>query len=566
MQSSPARIAVLPLDQNNALDQLRRRFIYGLTLTAMLSSMGGLLSFFITGQSEPTPFISVFFVIGLSVVVFNFIRAGQFERGANVLIGGLLLTYLALDYLPVIYLVGTLTLISGALLSRQRLFLGMNLLVFGKLIYLIVLEAVDNGLTPTPDGELLVISACTLLIISITTRFFISAAEESAVRNRRSAELFRASIEIGQTMAGVLDERALLNQTVDLVRDRFGFYHVQVFRIDDERDYAVLVASTGEAGRRLLQRGHRLRVGSQSVIGRVTQIGELIITRDTEGDQVHAKNELLAATRSELALPLVEGDQIIGALDVQSVERDAFDEVDIQALQIVANQLAASIRVGRLFTAQEQSLKDNKRLFIESEASMREIQRLNRQLTRTAWEDYLEAPTSPTGTLLLADGNLRQEADWTPAMVEAASRGRPHRDLGQQQTIAVPIVLRGEVLGAIEVVTTPETRGEDTIQLMQAIAQRLAISLDNARLFEEAQTAAQQEQRINEIVGRYQSASTIDDLLQITLAELTEILGAHSGSIRLSALGVDQQRLNGAGDDEDGYPMNGHRQNGGSSS
>src|SRR5690606_26051157 len=105
--------------------------------------------------------------------------------------------------------------------------------------------------------------------------------------------------------------------------------------------------------------------------------------------------------------------------------------------------------------------------------------------------------------------------------------------------VAVPVVLRGEVIGAIEVEPSEEIEAANTVEMMQAVAQRLAISLDNARLFEEAQAATAQEQRINQIVTRYQSANSVDDLLRITLTELSQTLGAQHGAIRLGNIDTD---------------------------
>ena len=345
----------------------------------------------------------------------------------------------------------------------------------------------------------------------------------------------------------------LLNRAVEIIRDRFAFYHVQVFLIDDSRDYAYLQASTGEIGEQLLARGHRLRLDSNSVIGRVSLAGEPIIARDS--DSGHAFNELLPDTRSELAIPIKDSDGIIGSLDVQSRLSNAFTANEIRVLNVIANQLATAIRNARLFENQAHSLRENKRLFIESETNLREIQRLNRQLTRQAWTDYLKMDRRITGVTLEGQG-FSNKADWTPEMMESGQRRRPIKgNMEGQRKVAVPIELRGEVVGAIEIELPKIDDEESTIDMIQAISQRLAVSLDNARLFEETQEATAQEQRVGELVSRYQSANTVDDLLQITLEGLIETLGADAGSIRLGRL----PELDIAPDAE----PNGHSQNGG---
>ncbi|MBC7871720.1 MAG: GAF domain-containing protein, partial [Chitinophagaceae bacterium] len=179
-----------------------------------------------------------------------------------------------------------------------------------------------------------------LIGLSLFLRRFKGDIALAVERSVRSSELLRASAEIAQITSNTLDLKALFSEAVELIRDRFDYYHVQIFLLDDARESAVLVASTGEVGQQLMVRGHKLAVGSQSVIGRVTQTGEPVTARDTDHDEVHARNELLPNTRAELALPILDGERIIGALDVQSIRRDAFNDTDLQALQVMSNQLA----------------------------------------------------------------------------------------------------------------------------------------------------------------------------------------------------------------------------------
>ncbi|RMG87072.1 MAG: GAF domain-containing protein, partial [Chloroflexi bacterium] len=374
----------------------------------------------------------------------------------------------------------------------------------------------------------------TLLLGFLLYRFR-NQVQQLVFRANRSNTLLEASAAVGQIIARELLLDKLLNQAVDTIRDRFAFYHVQVFLIDEARDYAKLVASTGEAGARLLAREHKLLIGSQSVIGRVTQIGEPVIAHDTDVAGIHYRNELLPNTRSELALPIMDGDTIIGALDVQSARTNAFTDIDVQALQVVANLLATAIRNARLFEAQQRNLNENKRLFLEAEVNLREIQRLNRQLTGAAWTEFLRSREETSG-ITLEDVEIRKESNWTKEMLDAVKRRRPVTTERQgKQIVAVPIMLRGEVLGSIEVEVDPTQDESESVEMIQAIAERLAVSIDNARLFEEIQETGAAQQQINEIVGRYQTAGTVDDLLHITLEELSETLGAQRSAIRLSA-------------------------------
>lgn len=452
----------------------------------------------------------------------------------------LLLTISAFISESIFLLLGLMAVVTAATLSGRYVYIIVNVIILGWQLVLLTrhMPTGEMSLTPQISNDLIALS--TLLVVSIVTRFFVAAAEKAAQEAKRSSDLLQAVTQIGQALSKELSLAEMLNHAVDLIRDRFVFYHVQVFLINDERDQAVLVASTGDVGRRLIERRHQLAVGSQSVVGRATQIGELVLAEDTEKSPLYARNDLLPDTHSELALPVLDGDRIIGALDVQSTRRRAFNPIEVQALQVMANQLGSLIRNARLFEAQADNVQENKRLFFESEANLREIQRLNRQLTKSAWTTYLKDSGSVNAISATQDG-LATEAEWTEYMVQASQKRRAiTNEQDEKRVMAVPIILRGEVLGAIEIESEAQVREADTVEMVQAVAQRLAVTLDRARLFEEAQETTALEQRINDIVARYQGAGTIDDLLRITLTELSDMIGAQQGAIRLGSLQTQQ--------------------------
>lgn len=459
---------------------------------------------------------------------------------------GIMLTFVASMFAPLYLLIPAMVMVVVRLLTLHNL----------------------PGITALEDTSVVSINMIVVIhvFLSIAVRYLNNAFRNSITVSTRTQDLLQAASEIGQITTKLLSAQDVFNRSVELIRDRFAYYHVQIFLVDEAREYANLVASTGSAGRELLARKHRLPVGSRSVIGRVTLSGEVVVARESDADRktIHARNELLPNTRSELALPIFDGDVIIGSLDVQSTQFDAFNEAEIKTLQVMADQLGVAIRNARLFEEQERNIQENKRLFIESEANLREIQRLNQQLNREAWTDYLFEEAATQGISL--DGNtINTEAEWTQAMRDAMLRHRPTK--GEDgRTIAVPISLGDEVLGAIEVTLGDENFiQQDLMEMLQTISSRLAVSLDNARLFEESQLTTYQEQRINEVAGQFESAGNVTDLLQITLKELSQTLGAEHGAIRLSAPKIETQperpaALNGKAN---GHHTNGFNNNGG---
>jgi GAF domain-containing protein len=530
---------------SNVLTRIRVRLIQIFAVFVLLASALGLAASLAVMQALTAyGIIALVSIVGLDLLALYFIYQRRIQLATLYLLGALILATLIIPQAYLLLVV--ITVIAAAILAPTILYIVTNLVVLADLgikiaNYFAELQASANFASVNFELILLFI---TLVITSLATRYLVNTAERAIDNSDRSTRLLQATVDIGHATSKLLSLNDLLNEAVELVRDRFAYYHVQVFLVDDERQYADLVASTGEAGQRLLQRKHRIQVGSQSVVGRATQIGEPVLSGDTSRDVLHSPNELLPNTRSELALPILDGDRIIGALDVQSTRPEAFATGDVQALQVMANQLGASIRNARLFEQQADSLQENKRLFFESEANLREIQRLNRQLTKSAWENYLKEQA--TGhAVALTKGGITREVEWSPGMIQASQKRRSITEAaGDSKVIAVPIVLRGEVLGAIEIEPSEDVREADTVEMIQAVAQRLAVSLDRARLFEEAQENTAYEQRINDIVARYQTAGTLDDLLRITLTELSETLGAERGMIRLGNLQPHQNGEN----------------------
>ncbi|MBK9124592.1 MAG: GAF domain-containing protein [Chloroflexi bacterium] len=399
----------------------------------------------------------------------------------------------------------------------------------------------ETGISPTDRGIEAVGGIGVTVVVAIVFRYLFDITQRTTVTAERSFRRLVSVADIGRQTSRLTALETLLQNTVNTIQEQFGFYHVQIFLVDGKREFANLVASTGNAGRELLARNHRLGVGSQSVIGRVTLSNEFVLINDTRNEPGHAFNALLPETRAELALPMqVAGDageqRVIGALDVQSVEAGAFSDTDVQALQALANQLAVTIRNAQLFAAQESSVRENQELAKRAQESLGEIQRLNRELTRQAWEDALSAQPEVTGIRIVGD-EVTYNPGWTPAMIDAyhsgtvVTRRTPDGDL----LTATPIKLRDATLGAIEIIGGDNTE-IDLIYAIIGFTERLVAALELVRLIEEAQATSAQQQRINTVISRFQEAETVDELLQISLTELAETLAADEGSIRVGLM------------------------------
>ena len=341
-------------------------------------------------------------------------------------------------------------------------------------------------------------------------RVIAEQSEEVARTSRRlEREVARisATAEVGRAITAMRSQDDLLGRVVELIVSRFGYYHAQVFLVDESGRYAVLRQSTGEAGRKLLERGHRLAVGSQSVIGQVVARVEPVLAADTDVAAVHRRNELLPNTRAELALPLRVGGRVIGALDIQSEEPGAFEEADVAVFQTMADQLAIAI--------------ENARLFERARSDLQDIERLNRQLTGDAWRDYMKGRAENAALGYRADGR----------QVVPVGGETPTSD-----AFTLPLQVRGETVGMLDVSPRPGAAppDEETRRLIEAVAERVALALDSTRLGEQARQQALREQVLSRLSAELQATTDLDVMLNLAVTEASRALGAPHGFIHLT--------------------------------
>ncbi len=389
-------------------------------------------------------------------------------------------------------------------------------------------------------------SSMNLTITALMLWLFVGNLQQTFRQSTRVITQTRATATIGQTLSRILNLDELLTEAVDLIRDRFALYHVQIFLVDTARNYANLAAGTGEIGEALLAQGFRIPIGSRAVPGQAIETSELCYVEDIS-QTAYYHPPLLSTTRSELALPLIIGDEAIGVLDVHSTRPNAFSQDDFETLRVLSNQLGQLIHNARMFDAQQQSLLQNRRLFLESETSLREIERLNRQLTGESWRDYITERAPQLFNVQITGHDMQPGgAEWTPAMRQAAERRRiVSQTSGDEQILAVPINIRGEAIGAIEVRLAGQHNQSEVRNVVQAVAERMAVNLENVRLFEQARIAVEREQQINQITARLQGLTSMEDVLATALDALGQALEAEQGTIRLITRDIIPEQNNG---------------------
>ncbi|HVO41959.1 MAG TPA: GAF domain-containing protein [Aggregatilineales bacterium] len=353
--------------------------------------------------------------------------------------------------------------------------------------------------------------------------------------NERRLQLAESSSSATQRLlSSRLDLDVLLRDSVQLVRSAMpGIDHSQLYLIDKQRRNAELVATTYSGADAAPD---KIGVGSLGVIGRATIGGQNVVVRSTVDDQTHRRTALLPDMVVELAMPLRIGEQTIGVLDLQSKSPTAFSPADIDALQGLANQVAVAIDNAQLYAEAQSRSSENQRLYEQARGNLREIERLNQQLTGVAWAEYLRSSANPPAfSIDLLSGKVEDAADWTPSLMEASRTNQVViKPNGNYKTIALPISVRGLVIGAMEFEVAPDyDPGPEEMTILAQVIERLGLAAENVRLFEEAQRIAQREAMVNEISTRMQAMNNVEAVVAAATQSLADTFKAPRVAIRL---------------------------------
>ncbi len=391
---------------------------------------------------------------------------------------------------------------------------------------------------------------------------------------QHKSTLLQAASEVSRAASSILDVNDLLVTSVNLIRDMFRLYYVGLFLVDDERRWAVLQAGTGEAGKNQIADNHRLKIGSGSMIGWSIQHRQARVDLDVGADAKNFfRNKHLPDTRSELALPLQSKREVIGALTVQSVERNAFSQEDITVLQTMADQLANAITNARLFENVAESQKQAETRLQESVAMQQFSQALASSFhVNEILEMFFQACTKVIGFeyvqfSLVEETEVRAIAGVGISEQQLALSCKPlnSQDImadiirtGKTEVITgwddrfdpeqfelenhmewvrlfTPIILRQQTIGLVETgFKNAVSIRQGQIRLLKSFIDQTVLALDNAQRFENSQRTARREAIIREVTGKIRGAKDIDSILKTTLTELSRVLGSEKGNIYLA--------------------------------
>lgn len=344
--------------------------------------------------------------------------------------------------------------------------------------------------------------------------------EERTQELQQQSLQLETTAEIARLTTETDDLQELMSRAIGLLRARFGFYHASIFLLDETGSWAEIAASTGEAGQLLLSRRHRLSVGSASIIGWVTSNRLPRVSENVEEDPFHFRNPALPDTKSEMAVPLMVGQRLIGALDIQSTERGAFGEADVRAIEAIASELAFAI--------------DNARLTEERRTQLEQLEGRVRDRIQESWSEYARSASPSIIHVGAAGSGVGAAEGGFSGLDEAAMRGETFvSDDGNE--VVVPIQVRGETIAAIAA-RKPEPEqiwDDEDVALIESVAGQAALALETARQYAEEQRRVAELEVVNRVSQAASQLLRLDTLLRMVGRQVHGVLGGTGISIGL---------------------------------
>jgi GAF domain-containing protein/HAMP domain-containing protein len=458
---------------------------------------------------------------------------------------------------------------SGVSLSGvvPKSWLGVPLITANQVVGALVLMDTEKEKRFQDTDLRLLSTIATQIASTIRTSSLLQESERKAVQLQTAAEIARETI-------GLLDLDRLLSHSINLIRERFGFYHSSVFLLDDERKFAVLRESTGEAGRQMKAREHKLGVGSQSIVGWVTQNARPRVADDVTADPMHRPNPLLPATRAELGIPLRIGETVIGALDVQSTTPYAFTPDDITILQVIADQIAIAVENARLFSTTREYLSRHRSLYQVTTAAASSAtldtalfsaaQGLRTTMGGARVALFLLNPEKDALVVRAHSGFNSREIEtmqvpfgqgvqgWVasnkqPSLVASTAADSRYLmiDPDIQSELCVPLIHRDELLGVLDIQSPNFSAfSEDDVQLLGTVAGSLAAIISSTVLFEQV---TQERERLRSLYEQAigmagPPAGDMETLMRSALERVRSVSGADCVSIAFPS-GEDEVRI-----------------------
>jgi GAF domain-containing protein/HAMP domain-containing protein len=398
-------------------------------------------------------------------------------------------------------------------------------------------------------------------------RTFIATLEQR-VADRTKA--LATTSQISRRLSTILDRRELVGEVVEQVKTSFNYYHAHIYFFDADKENLLMAGGTGEAGKTMLAAGHKIPSG-RGLVGRAAESNAPVLVSNTTLDENWLPNPLLPETKSEVAVPISIGDNVLGVLDVQHNIVDGLQAEDIDSLQSIANQVAVAMQNIRQY---ENSQKVANDLGVVANvglatATITDIGQLLQEVVDLSKKSfnlyhahiYMMNETGDTLQLAAGAGDVGRQMvsekrsipmDAEQSLVVRAARslqGVVVNDVtidpnflanpllpDTRAEMAVPMIVGGKVLGVLDVQSETVNRFTDVdVNIKSTLASQVAVAVQNARNFSLSQHQAQRETAVNLITQKIQGAATVEAALQVAARELGHALGMKHTLVSLNS-------------------------------
>lgn len=447
--------------------------------------------------------------------------------------------------------------------KAAKSWMGCPLVVGGEAVGAIIVQDLEKEQRFTQDD----LRFLTSLSAQVGGAIYNTRLLENA---RRRALQLQTVAEISREVSSSLIVDNLLRQAVQLACERFDFYHAAVFLVDDSKEFAVIREATGEAGAQMKRAGHKLAVGSKSIVGFVSKSNESLVVNDTSKDPNYYANPLMPDTKAEAALPLRVGNQVIGVLDVQSSQPYVFTEENMKIMQILADQMAVAVVNSELFAETQERLSQHRLLHhvttaAASSTSIDEalnsaVQGLQVTLGGDQIAILLSDKEQKNLDVRASIGYPNEESaklkipfgvgvtGWVAAHRQAQRINDVTKDSRYisvnpkiRSELAIPLIYRNEVLGILNVESPRiEAYSENDEEMLGTLAGSLAAIIAHSRLLEQFRTQVERERMLYEIINKIRRTSSAEKILSITSDEISKTLAARRVFIQVDLPETDK--------------------------
>ncbi|MCP4417557.1 MAG: GAF domain-containing protein [Chloroflexi bacterium] len=330
---------------------------------------------------------------------------------------------------------------------------------------------------------------------------------------KRAAEL-QTVAEVSTAVASARDATQLLQEVVDRTKSRFDFYHVHIYLLNDAHDTLFLTAGAGEVGRKMVAEGRTISLNQeQSLVAQAARSHQGVTENDARANPAFLPHSLLPETCSEMAVPMIVGDRVIGVLDVQADEVGRFTEQDVAIQTTLATQIAVAL--------------ENTRSFEQAQVAVANLNQITRRLTREGWQDYQEDLASEALGFVYDAAQLDSVFPMIEVGDDAVLENGSKDEVTQQ--LAQSITVHGEAIGQLTVVpdTADASNDLEMAEIITAVTEQLSTRIENLRLTDQTQMALAEAKRqsqemalINRVVTKVAASLDLQKSLQIVAREL----------------------------------------------